>query len=96
VQVALKGDQARVVAAFERLSPEERVVIRLRYVNEKSVAEVARALGKTPAEIRAIEKEAMKKLRNSFPESRSPVPPPPPPPPPKPRERGAGASGGAG
>jgi len=96
VQVALKGDQARVVAAFEQLSPEERVLIRLRYVDEKSVAEVARALSKTPGEIRAIEKEAMKKLRNSFPESRSSAHPPPPPPPPKPRERGAGASGGAG
>jgi sigma-70-like protein len=71
VAVALKSELARLAAALTQLSPEERVVIRLRYVEEKSVAQVARALDKTENQIRNIEKDSMKRLRSFFPDGNS-------------------------
>ena len=62
-----RANSARLPAALAQLSLEERVVIRLRYVEEKSVAQVARALNKTDGQIRIMERESMKRLRASFP-----------------------------
>jgi RNA polymerase sigma factor (sigma-70 family) len=67
VAAVLKSQLARLPAALAQLSLEERVVIRLRYVEEKSVAQVARALNKTDGQIRIMERESMKRLRASFP-----------------------------
>ena len=62
----LKGDMARLPEALAQLSLEERVILRLRYVEEKSVAQVARALDKTDSQIRSLEKESVERLRRLF------------------------------
>jgi RNA polymerase sigma factor (sigma-70 family) len=72
-KAVLGGNVTRLHAALAELAPVERVVLRLRYVEEKSVAQVALAMEKTEGQIRTIERESMKQLRKFFPESNSSI-----------------------
>jgi len=61
--VAQKLDRQRVRAALLQLSPEQRQVIELRYLEDWSHYEVATALGKTVEATRALQHRAIEALR---------------------------------
>jgi RNA polymerase sigma-70 factor (ECF subfamily) len=56
-------DQERVRHALQRLSPEQRLVISLRFLEERSHEEVALVLGKTVEATRALQHRAIAALR---------------------------------
>lgn len=86
VEVERKEDVARAMA---QLSPLERVVIRLLYLEGETIADVMVALDKPEPEIRKIERQALKRLRSFFSAANVPSPEPKPP-----RELRAGVGGG--
>jgi RNA polymerase sigma-70 factor (ECF subfamily) len=61
--VAQKMDRQRVRAALLRLSPDQRQVIELRYLENLSHLEVAAVLGKTVEATRALQYRATEALR---------------------------------
>jgi RNA polymerase sigma-70 factor (ECF subfamily) len=61
--VAQRMDRQRVRAALLRLSPEQRQVIELRYLENYSHDEVASVLGKTVEATRALQYRALEALR---------------------------------
>jgi RNA polymerase sigma-70 factor (ECF subfamily) len=62
-EVAQRMDQERVRHALQRLSPEQRLVISLRFLEERSHEEVALVLGKTVEATRALQHRAIAALR---------------------------------
>lgn len=63
---AQNSDRQRIQSAIVRLSPEQRQVIELRYLEDKSHFEVAEALGKTVEATRALQHRAIKSLRQTL------------------------------
>jgi RNA polymerase sigma-70 factor (ECF subfamily) len=61
--VAQKSDRQWVRAALLRLSPEQRQVIELRFMEDWSHQEVADALGKSVESTRALQYRALESLR---------------------------------
>ena len=59
-------DCQRIRAAIVLLSPEQRQVIELRYLEDRSHFEVAEALGKTVEATRALQHRAIKSLRQTL------------------------------
>ncbi len=62
--VALGAERARRL--LQRLSPDQRDVIALRVVADLPVEEVARALGKQPGAVRALQHRALAALRREL------------------------------
>lgn len=56
----------RVLRACQRLSPNQRLVIELRFVAGLSSAETAQVLGKTKNNVKVLQSKAIKKLRQIF------------------------------
>jgi RNA polymerase sigma-70 factor (ECF subfamily) len=65
-------DRQRMRAALLRLSPEQRQVIELRYLEDLSHFEVAAVLGKSVEATRALQYRAMEALRQSLAEHDEP------------------------
>jgi RNA polymerase sigma-70 factor (ECF subfamily) len=59
-------DRQRVHSAIVHLSPEQRQVIELRYLEDRPHIEVAEALGKTVEATRALQHRAIKSLRQTL------------------------------
>jgi RNA polymerase sigma-70 factor, ECF subfamily len=57
------AERDALVAALERLPPEEREVLELRFVEGRSLADAARALGRTEGEIKRLQAWALRALR---------------------------------
>ncbi len=60
----LQSDQHLILKALEKLSPEQEQVIRLRFLEELEITEVAKMLGKSEGNIRIIQYRALTKLRS--------------------------------
>ncbi len=59
----LKLSHDRVRAAFTRLTEEQAQVVTLRFLEEKSIVEVARILGKSEGAVKALQYRAVAALR---------------------------------
>lgn len=59
-------DRQRIQSAMVSLSPEQRQVIELRYLEDRSHVEVAEELGKTVEATRALQYRAIKTLRQTL------------------------------
>lgn len=55
--------RGRLAEALGRLSEEQREIVRLRFVDEWEADVVAEVTGRSPAEVRRIEREAIAALR---------------------------------
>jgi len=58
------GQQQSVEQILARLNPDQRAVITLRVLDEFSVEETARILGKSAGSVRVIQHRAIKQLKN--------------------------------
>jgi RNA polymerase sigma factor (sigma-70 family) len=56
----------RVVSVLESLSPDQRAVLLLRVIGDLTVAEVARALGKRPGAIKALQRRGLAAVRREL------------------------------
>lgn len=65
-RVARNEAAAAVLSSLARLSDDQRDVIRLRYLEGKSVAEVASRLGKTEAAVHGLCRRGIRALRESL------------------------------
>jgi RNA polymerase sigma-70 factor (ECF subfamily) len=54
------------MGAFEKLSPEQKQVLLLRYWEDHSLAEIAERLGKTPDAVAGLLYRAMKVMRSEL------------------------------
>ena len=54
---------ARLFRLVDRLPPDQRRVIRLRFAEEKSIREIAQDLGRTEGAVKQLQLRALKKLR---------------------------------
>ena len=69
--VAERADERRtMVAAFDRLSDEDREVLELRVIGELSSDEAAEVLGKKPGTVRMAQARALERLREHLEEDR--------------------------
>lgn len=60
----LQSDQHLILTALEKLNPEQQQVIRLRFLEEFEITEIAQMLGKSEGNIRIIQYRALTKLRS--------------------------------
>lgn len=59
-------DQERILGAIDKLSPEQRQVLLLRYWEDHSLAEISERLGKTPDAVAGLLYRAMKVMRSEL------------------------------
>lgn len=59
-------DQERILGAIEKLSPEQKQVLLLRYWEDHSLAEIAEKLGKSPDAVAGLLYRAMKVMRSEL------------------------------
>lgn len=55
--------RARLFQLVERLPEDQRRVVAMRFADEKSIAEIARDLGRTPGAVKQLQFRALQKLR---------------------------------
>jgi RNA polymerase sigma factor (sigma-70 family) len=60
-------DEARVVAAIADLPVDQRAVLLLRILGDLTVDEVARAVGKRPGAVKALQRRALRRLEGAYP-----------------------------
>jgi RNA polymerase sigma-70 factor (ECF subfamily) len=56
----------RVVSVLEALSPDQRAVLLLRVLGDLTVAEVARALGKRPGAVKALQRRGLATVKREL------------------------------
>jgi len=56
----------RVVSVLEALSPDQRAVLLLRVIGDLTVAEVARALGKRPGAVKALQRRGLAAVKREL------------------------------
>ena len=59
-------EQVEVERALERLRPDHRIVLTLRYIDDLSVADLAEELGRTPKGVEALLTRARRALRETL------------------------------
>lgn len=57
-----ENERRRVLAYLDKLTDEQRQCLRLRFLHERPVAEVAHVMGRRPAALRALQYRAIRKL----------------------------------
>jgi RNA polymerase sigma-70 factor (ECF subfamily) len=60
-------DEAAVRAAIAELPPDQRAVLLLRIIGDLTVEEVARAVGKRPGAVKALQRRALRRLEGAYP-----------------------------
>lgn len=60
-------DHQRVVEAIAELPPDQRTVLLLRIVGDLTIEEIARALGKQPGAVKALQRRALRRLEKAYP-----------------------------
>ena len=58
---------ARVRAAIDALPPDQRAVILLRIIGDLTIEEIARAVGKRPGAVKALQRRGLKRLEGAYP-----------------------------
>ena len=58
---------ARVRAAIDALAPDQRSVILLRIIGDLTIEEIARAVGKRPSAVKALQRRALRRLEGAYP-----------------------------
>ena len=58
---------ARVRVAIDALAPDQRAVILLRIVGDLTIEEIARAVGKRPGAVKALQRRALRRLEGAYP-----------------------------
>lgn len=59
-----------VRAAIGTLAPDQRAVVLLRIIGDLTIEEIARALGKRPGAVKALQRRALKRLEGAYPFAR--------------------------
>jgi RNA polymerase sigma factor (sigma-70 family) len=60
------ADRDKLVRALDRLPPEQRAVLRLRFIEERGLADTAGALGTTESEVKRLQARALVALRREL------------------------------
>lgn len=60
-------DEERVRGAIEELPPDQRAVLLLRILGDLTIEEIARAVGKRPGAVKALQRRALKNLERAYP-----------------------------
>jgi RNA polymerase sigma-70 factor (ECF subfamily) len=60
------GD-ARVRAAIDDLPPDQRSVVLLRIIGDLTIEEIARAVGKRPGAVKALQRRGLRRLEGAYP-----------------------------
>ena len=60
-------DEARVREAIEGLPPDQRSVLLLRIIGDLTIEEIARALGKRPGAVKALQRRALRRIERAYP-----------------------------
>lgn len=60
-------EQATVRAAIDELPPDQRAVVLLRIIGDLTIEEIARALGKRPGAVKALQRRALRRLERAYP-----------------------------
>jgi RNA polymerase sigma-70 factor (ECF subfamily) len=63
-----KFEEHRIRAMLSNLSPDQRLVITLRFIEDMEMDEIVKIVGKPAGAVRALQFRAMKALRKAFPE----------------------------
>lgn len=58
---------ARVRAAIDALPPDQRSVILLRIIGDLTIEEIARAVGKRPGAVKALQRRGLRRLEGAYP-----------------------------
>ena len=59
--------QRRVRAAIDALPPDQRAVLLLRILGDLTIEEIARAVGKRPGAVKALQRRALKNVERAYP-----------------------------
>jgi RNA polymerase sigma factor (sigma-70 family) len=60
-------DEARVREAIEELPPDQRSVLLLRILGDLTIEEIARAVGKRPGAVKALQRRALRRVEQAYP-----------------------------
>jgi RNA polymerase sigma factor (sigma-70 family) len=60
-------DRRRVLALLEDLPPDQRTVLLLRILGDMTIEEIARAVGKRPGAVKALQRRGLKRLSGAYP-----------------------------
>lgn len=58
---------AAVRAAIDELAPDQRSVMLLRIIGDLTIEEIARAVGKRPGAVKALQRRALRRLEGAYP-----------------------------
>ena len=54
-------------AAIDALAPDQRAVILLRIIGDLTIEEIARAVGKRPGAVKALQRRGLRRLEEAYP-----------------------------
>jgi RNA polymerase sigma-70 factor (ECF subfamily) len=60
-------DEARVREALDALPPDQRSVLLMRILGDLTIEEIARAIGKRPGAVKALQRRALKRVEQAYP-----------------------------
>ena len=64
--IADRVDSARIQEALKKISPDQREVLILRFMNDLSAGEISQLIGKTEESVRQLQSRGLKALRNEL------------------------------
>lgn len=64
---ATRLDRRRVLGLLEDLPPDQRSVLLLRILGDMTIEEIARAVGKRPGAVKALQRRALKRVGGAYP-----------------------------
>jgi RNA polymerase sigma-70 factor (ECF subfamily) len=67
LEVEARMTETRVRAAIDRLPPDQRSVMLLRIIGDLTIDEIARAVGKRPGAVKALQRRGLLGLRRAYP-----------------------------
>jgi RNA polymerase sigma factor (sigma-70 family) len=66
-QATASLDRARVLGLLGELPPDQRSVLLLRILGDMTIEEIARAVGKRPGAVKALQRRGLKRLEGAYP-----------------------------